>query len=71
MKNEIEITVSLNGNEVTRKYIFGDVQDIEPMMWAVAVTDMLDTLSKSNEPIPEIPGFEGTRAQLDALTIRK
>ncbi len=46
----ITITVSVDGNEVSREYSGVNTETI-PEVWGDRVSDMLDTLKRSNEPM--------------------
>lgn len=45
----ITITVSVDGNEVTRNYDYNAVKDVDTEHdWGAKILDMLDTLEKSD-----------------------
>ncbi len=62
--NKITITVDVDGNAVSREYTIEATGEYE---WGVRVLNMLDTIEKSNEPMKEIPIFEGTLKDLNNL----
>jgi len=61
----VEITVSVNGNEVTRKYMYADIFEAVDQDWGPTIVDMLKTVKESNEPMGDVPGFEGTLDKLN------
>lgn len=63
----MKITIIIDG--VERNYQ-GSYDELYNRDWNERVREFLDDVNEY-EDVPEIPGFEGTRAQLDALTIRK
>lgn len=48
MKN-ITITVEVDGNKVSRDYVFNETMDYSDY-WQQSVESMLETLEKSNDP---------------------
>lgn len=63
---KITITVSVDGNEVSRDYRI-NLENEDYYNWGNRIIDMLQTIEHSNDPIPEIPGFEGTAQNLELL----
>lgn len=66
---KITITVDVDGNSVSRDYKYNE-ESIMRNGWDEKIEDMLDTLSKSNEPMGDMPGFEGTLQALNELEAR-
>lgn len=49
MKN-IKITVSVDGNEVSREYDAEGLEWVSTTQWGDRILSMLDTIEKSNDP---------------------
>jgi hypothetical protein len=65
----MKVTITING--LSRDYQ-GTYEELHVRDWNERMQNFLDDVQCYEEQPPdEIPGFEGTRAQLDALTIRK
>ncbi len=52
MKN-IKISVAIGDNEVSREFVNGFGFEYDEQYWGEKIKDMLDTLEKSNEVIPQ------------------
>jgi hypothetical protein len=60
----IKITIAIDGNELEREYQAFGVDEID---WSDVVLSMSDTIETSNEPMKDMPGFEGTLDKLKEL----
>lgn len=48
--DRLVITVTLNGEEVYRKYVIEDIDNLDTMKLGEEVRDMVDSLQKANDP---------------------